>query len=132
MAAAPRRPRPGRSRSAGGRDRRSWLPSHPADGLDHCRPEWTDRSEAGRRGRSGGPAQPGGCMTSPDAAVRLARAWLSRTFEPGSGAVYRYVAAHGAVEAVGLIRAGQAPARGAAAAAARLRDERAGLEPRAG
>ncbi len=42
--------------------------------------------------------------------MRLARAWLTRAFEPGSAAVHDFVAVHGPVTAVRLLLAGQAPA----------------------
>lgn len=51
--------------------------------------------------------------------VRRARVWLSRAVEPGSGAVYRFVADLGPVEAVRRIRAGIAPAEVDRAAAGR-------------
>ncbi len=43
------------------------------------------------------------------AAVRRARAWLSRAAEPGSVAVWRFVERVGPVQAVRLLRAGAAP-----------------------
>jgi DNA processing protein len=46
--------------------------------------------------------------------VRLARAWLTRTAEPGNAALWRYVDQYGPVEAVGRLRAGDAPAAVAA------------------
>jgi DNA processing protein len=48
---------------------------------------------------------------APAAAVRRARAWLSRVAEPGTIDFWRYVEDQGPVEAVRTIRAGSAPAR---------------------
>ena len=41
--------------------------------------------------------------------VRAARAWLSRAFEPGSVAVWRFVERHGPVAAKAALRSGTAP-----------------------
>ena len=48
---------------------------------------------------------------APVAAVRRARAWLSRVAEPGTIDFWRYVEDQGPVEAVRTIRAGSAPQR---------------------
>jgi DNA processing protein len=48
---------------------------------------------------------------APAAAVRRARAWLSRVAEPGTIDFWRYVEDQGPVEAVRTIRAGSAPER---------------------
>lgn len=48
---------------------------------------------------------------APAAAVRRARAWLSRVAEPGTIDFWRYVEDQGPVEAVRTIRAGSAPQR---------------------
>ena len=60
-----------------------------------------DLEEAAAAG-PGEPAHPG---------VRRARVWLSRAVEPGVVDFWRFVEKHGPVEAVRLIRAGDAPAR---------------------
>jgi DNA processing protein len=57
-------------------------------------------------------------------AVRQARVWLSRAAEPGSAALYRYVAGVGPVEAVRRLRAGTAPTSVAGATAARRGEDR--------
>jgi len=46
--------------------------------------------------------------------VGLARAWLSRTAEPGNAALWRYVDQYGPVEAVARLRVGAAPTQVAA------------------
>src|SRR5215212_5828766 len=52
-------------------------------------------------------------------AVLRARVWLSRAVEPGSAALYRYIAEVGPVEAVRQIRAGAVPPGVSQAAAGR-------------
>ena len=49
-------------------------------------------------------------MSAVDPVVRQARAWLSRTFEPGSVDIWRFVQRVGPVEARAVVRAGAAPA----------------------
>lgn len=56
---------------------------------------------------SGGP--PGWRTDADAAAVRRARAWLSRAIEPGPAAVHAFLGEHGPVEAARRIRAGRAP-----------------------
>lgn len=56
--------------------------------------------------------------------VRRARAWLSRTVEPGSLAVHRLLAACGPVRVMELIKAGRAPDAVQRLAAARRNDDR--------
>src|SRR5690348_11847845 len=56
-------------------------------------------------------------------AVRRARAWLSRTLEPGSVLAWRFVERVGAVAAVQRIRSGEAPAE-----VVRLVGARAGID----
>jgi DNA processing protein len=58
------------------------------------------------------------------AEVRQARAWFSRTVEPGSLDVHRLLAQVGPVQAMDLIRAGSAPAAVQRMAAARRDDDR--------
>ena len=57
-------------------------------------------------------------------AVRRARAWLSRTLEPGSVDLWRFVDRVGAVEAVRRIRAGAAPSSVLGRAGARAAEDR--------
>jgi DNA processing protein len=58
------------------------------------------------------------------AEVRQARAWLSRTVEPGSLAMHRLLAACGPVAAMRLIRSGRAPAQVSRLALARQGEDR--------
>jgi DNA processing protein len=69
-------------------------PREVAEPNDPSRPGHTGGTDAGMRALE---------------LVRRARVWLSRAVEPGSGAVYRYVADLGPIEAVRRIRAGTAP-----------------------
>jgi DNA processing protein len=68
-------------------------------------------------------ADVGGPITSGE--TRRARAWLSRTVEPGSLAVHRLLAARGPVATMNLIKSGGAPDRVQRLAAARHQDDRA-------
>jgi DNA processing protein len=58
-----------------------------------------------------------------DPAVRRARAWLSRSVEPGSIAVWRFVERVGPVAAAEAVRAGAAPAEVQALAGARAGED---------
>jgi DNA processing protein len=65
-------------------------------------------------------------VTAPSAAaVRLARAWLTRAVEPGRGAVFDLVSEVGPVEAVRRLRAGETAGAVSALAEARRRQDRA-------
>lgn len=60
-----------------------------------------------------------GFAASPDREDLLARAWLTRVFEPGVAEVVDFVERYGAVEAVARIRSGHAPLQVAAVASTR-------------
>lgn len=65
---------------------------------------------------------------STDDAERRARAWLSRTVEPGEAATFALVRLVGAVDAVHLIRSRRAPPSVLAAAGVRWEDDLAGRD----
>jgi DNA processing protein len=75
---------------------------------------------------SRGPAESSGAIQAPaGSGVRLARAWLSRVFEPGDLSVHRFIAEIGPAAAVAALQAGQAPAAVATLAAAHRGDDHA-------
>jgi DNA processing protein len=62
--------------------------------------------------------------SAPPQEVRRARAWLSRTVEPGSVAMDRLLAACGPLQAVSLIRSGRVPEQVSRLALARREEDR--------
>jgi DNA processing protein len=72
---------------------------------------------AGSASLAGGVAVDKGAGSADE--VRRARAWLSRTVEPGNAVMHRFLTEHGPVEAAQLIRSGRAPEKVDGLAAAR-------------